>query len=78
MRVPAVSPFYEGGSTLAPTGVSEKGRRLARATHVVRMYAPHIHHVHIGAEEHVEPGQAMSSLELLTLIALEFGSSRAS
>jgi hypothetical protein len=28
MRVSIVRPFYEGGSTLATTGVSEKGRRL--------------------------------------------------
>jgi hypothetical protein len=35
------------------------------------------HHVHIGAEEHVEPGQSMSIIELITLIELEFGSSRA-
>lgn len=32
----------------------------------------------IGAEEHVEPGQAMSIIELLTFIELEFGSSRVS
>jgi Family of unknown function (DUF6516) len=36
------------------------------------------HHVHIGDEEHVEPGQSMSIIELITLIELEFGSSTAS
>ena len=36
------------------------------------------HHVHIAAEEHVEPGQSMSIIELLTLIELELGSSRVS
>ena len=36
------------------------------------------HHVHIGAEEHVEPGQSMSIIELIALIELEFGSSTAS
>ena len=40
---------------------------------------PHFpHHVHIGAEEHVEPGQSMSIIELITLLELEFGSSRVS
>jgi hypothetical protein len=36
------------------------------------------HHVHIDAEEHVELGQSMSIIELLTLIELELGSSRIS
>jgi len=36
------------------------------------------YHVHIGADEHVEPGYSMSIIALITLIELEFGSSRAS
>jgi hypothetical protein len=40
---------------------------------------PHFpHHVHRDAEEHAEPGQSMSIIELLTLIELELGSSRVS
>ena len=35
------------------------------------------HHVHIGDEEHVEPGHSMSIIELITFIELEFGSSTA-
>ena len=36
------------------------------------------HHVPIGTEEHVEPGQSMSIIELITLIELELGSSSVS
>jgi hypothetical protein len=33
------------------------------------------HHGHISAEEHVEPGQSMSIIELISLIESELGSS---
>jgi hypothetical protein len=36
------------------------------------------HHIHIDADEHVESGQSMSIVELITLIELEFGPSRTS
>src|SRR5438132_14010497 len=35
--LPAVSPVYGGSSTLATTGVSDKGRRMPMQPHVVRM-----------------------------------------
>ena len=37
VRVPAVSPIYGAGSTLATTCVSEKGRRMPVQTHVVKV-----------------------------------------
>ena len=36
VRIPAISPVYRCDSTLATTGVSEKGRRMPVQTHVVR------------------------------------------